>query len=46
MQHDAAIACVKAGESALRGFGVAALHRFGSHARVDAGSESDIDVLE
>ncbi|WP_299720903.1 nucleotidyltransferase domain-containing protein [Tardiphaga sp.] len=36
---------MKATEPALRALGVAALYLFGSHARDQAGPESDIDVF-
>jgi predicted nucleotidyltransferase len=45
MRRDEAIAKLKTTEPALRGFGVAALYLFGSHARDEAGSSSDVDVF-
>jgi uncharacterized protein len=45
MRRDEAIARLKATEPALRGFGVAALYLFGSHARDEARPESDVDVF-
>jgi uncharacterized protein len=45
MRRDEVIAKLKQTEPALRGFGVAALYLFGSHARDEAGSESDVDVF-
>lgn len=45
MRRDEVIARLKATESALRGFGVAGLYLFGSHARGDARPGSDIDVF-
>jgi uncharacterized protein len=45
MRRDEAIARLKATEPALRGFGVTALYLFGSHARDEAGPDSDIDVF-
>jgi hypothetical protein len=41
MRRDEAIAKLKQTEPALRGFGVAALHLFGSHARDEAGPDSE-----
>jgi predicted nucleotidyltransferase len=45
MRRDDVIARLKATEPALRGFGVAALYLFGSHARDEAQPHSDIDVF-
>ncbi len=45
MRRDEAISKLKATEPALRAFGVAALYLFGSHARDEAGPDSDIDVF-
>ena len=45
MRRDDVIARLKETEPALRGFGVAALYLFGSHARDEAGPDSDIDVF-
>jgi uncharacterized protein len=45
MRRDEVIAKLKATEPALRGFGVAALYLFGSHARDEAKSGSDVDVF-
>jgi predicted nucleotidyltransferase len=45
MRRDEAIARLKRAEPSLRGFGVAALYLFGSHARDEAGPESDVDVF-
>ena len=39
------IARLKAAEPELRAFGVAALYLFGSHARDEAGANSDVDVF-
>ena len=39
------VARLKETEPVLRGFGVAALYLFGSHARDEAGPDSDIDVF-
>ena len=44
MRRDEAIAKLKQTEPALRGFGVAALYLFGSHARGNARAESDFDL--
>ena len=44
MRRDEVIARLKATEPALRGFGVAALYLFGSHARGDARPDSDWDI--
>jgi uncharacterized protein len=45
MGRDEVIAKLKETEPALRGFGVAALYLFGSHARDEAKSGSDVDVF-
>jgi uncharacterized protein len=45
MRRDQVIAKLKETEPALRGFGVAALYLFGSHARDEAKSGSDVDVF-
>jgi predicted nucleotidyltransferase len=45
MRRDEIITRLKEAEPALRAFGVAALYLFGSHARGDAGPDSDIDVF-
>src|ERR1700722_7799387 len=45
MRRDEVIAKLKETEPALRAFGVAALYLFGSHARDDAKSDSDVDVF-
>jgi predicted nucleotidyltransferase len=45
MCRDEVIAKLKATEPALRGFGVEALYLFGSHARDEAESGSDVDVF-
>lgn len=45
MRRDVAIAKLKAIEPDLRGIGVSALYLFGSHARDEAGPDSDIDVF-
>jgi predicted nucleotidyltransferase len=45
MRRDDVIAKRKETEPVLRGFGVAALYLFGSHARDEAGSNSDVDVF-
>jgi len=45
MRRDEVIAKLKETEPALRGFGVAALYLFGSHARDEAKSGSDMDVF-
>jgi uncharacterized protein len=45
MRRNEVIARLKTVESALRRHGVAALYLFGSHARDEAGDESDIDVF-
>ena len=45
MRRDDVIAKLKATEPALRAFGVGALYLFGSHARDDAKSGSDVDVF-
>ena len=45
MRRDEIISRLKKAEPTLRGFGVAALYLFGSHARDDARADSDIDVF-
>jgi uncharacterized protein len=45
MRRDDVIAKLRQTEPALRGFGVAALYLFGSHARNEAGPDSDVDVF-
>ena len=45
MRRDEVIARLKETEPALRGFGVGALYLFGSHAREEAKSGSDVDVF-
>jgi predicted nucleotidyltransferase len=45
MRRDDVIAKLKETEPALHGFGVAALYLFGSHARDEAESGSDVDVF-
>jgi uncharacterized protein len=45
MRRDEVIAKLKEAERALRGFGVAALYLFGSHARDESESGSDVDVF-
>jgi predicted nucleotidyltransferase len=45
MRRDNVIARLKEAEPALRGFGVAALYLFGSHARDEARNDSDVDVF-
>src|SRR5580700_3124032 len=45
MRRDDVVAKLKETEPALRGFGVAALYLFGSHARDEAKSGSDVDVF-
>ncbi len=45
MKRDDVIARLKETEPALRAFGVEALYLFGSHARDEAGPESDVDVF-
>ena len=45
MRRDEVIARLKETEPALRGFGVAALYLFGSHARDEAKPDSDVDVF-
>uniref|UniRef100_Q07GZ7 DNA polymerase, beta domain protein region n=1 Tax=Rhodopseudomonas palustris (strain BisA53) TaxID=316055 RepID=Q07GZ7_RHOP5 len=45
MTRDDVIATLKETEPALRQFGVAALFLFGSHARNEARSDSDVDVF-
>jgi predicted nucleotidyltransferase len=45
MRRDDVIARLKETEPALRAFGVGALYLFGSHARDEAGPQSDVDVF-
>ena len=45
MRRDDVITRLKKTESALRAVGVGALYLFGSHARDEAGPDSDIDVF-
>ncbi len=45
MKREEVIAKLKEAEPNLRGFGVAALYLFGSHARDDARKDSDVDVF-
>jgi hypothetical protein len=45
MRRDDVITRLKKTEPALRAFGVGALYLFGSHARDEAGPDSDIDVF-
>jgi hypothetical protein len=45
MRREEIIAKLKEAEPKLRGFGVAALYLFGSHARDDARADSDVDVF-
>jgi predicted nucleotidyltransferase len=45
MRRDDVMAKLKEAEPALRGFGVAALYLFGSHARDEADPGSDVDVF-
>jgi len=45
MRRDEVIAKLKEAEPALRGVGVEALYLFGSYARDEAKSDSDIDVF-
>ncbi len=45
MRRDEVIAKLKSAEPALRQFGVAALYLFGSHARDEARTDSDVDVF-
>ena len=45
MRRDDVIARLKQTEPALRGFGIAALYLFGSHARGEAQPDSDVDVF-
>jgi uncharacterized protein len=45
MHREEIIAKLKQAEPDIRARGAAALYLFGSHARGDAGSESDVDVF-
>jgi hypothetical protein len=45
MRRDEVIARLKEAEPALRALGARALYLFGSHARDEAGADSDIDVF-
>ena len=45
MRRDEVITRLKETEPALRAFGVAGLYLFGSHARDEAGPDSDVDVF-
>jgi uncharacterized protein len=45
MRRDEIIARLKEAEPALRAHGAAALYLFGSHARDEAGPDSDVDVF-
>ncbi len=45
MKRQELIARLKEAEPRLRGYGVAALYLFGSHARDEAGQDSDVDVF-
>ena len=45
MRREEIMTRLKKAEPALRAFGVAALYLFGSHARDEAGADSDIDVF-
>src|SRR5712672_3582205 len=45
MRRDDVITKLKETEPVLRGFGVAALYLFGSHARDEASTASDVDVF-
>jgi uncharacterized protein len=45
MRREEVIAKLKEAEPALRSFGVASLYLFGSHARDEAQSDSDVDVF-
>jgi predicted nucleotidyltransferase len=45
VRRDDVIAKLKETEPALRGFGVGALYLFGSHARDEAESGSDVDIF-
>jgi len=45
MKREEVIAKLKETEPRLRAFGVTALYLFGSHARDEAGQDSDVDVF-
>jgi predicted nucleotidyltransferase len=45
VRRDEVIAKLKGTERELRSFGVAALYLFGSHARDEAATDSDVDVF-
>jgi len=45
MRRDDVITRLKQTEPSLRAFGVGALYLFGSHARDEAATESDVDVF-